>query len=87
MTLVLDQDIMPTSNGVRESISELSNLKESILEHILDLENDKQKISSTLNKYEEALEKCSSNYVPKIIDIPCSGVANFNFLSVGHDEL
>jgi|GEM_PF-3655704 len=79
LTLSIDQNIMPNIDDVREYISEEPDIKALILEHISDLAVEKNDIVLMLNKYAVELEKCRSDYYPKIIDVSCSGIDGFDF--------
>jgi hypothetical protein len=81
MTLTLNfrSDEMPTANDIRDSILEVDDMRQTLLEHVLGLEEDKTTYVSILEKNAENLEKCANDFIHRIIDIDCDKVAGFDF--------
>jgi len=70
-------------NRIREYIAgQGDNFRDSLLKHATTLERNKAGIVLMLEENFEDFEKCEADFAPKIIDILCSEVVNFDFMSV-----
>lgn len=83
LTLYIDPNDLTNKDELEEYIAKQGNVFVSDLTgHIQDAIEDKIKVVSIFSEYNEELAKCATDFIPKIINISCSDVADFDFMSV-----
>jgi hypothetical protein len=83
LTLYIDPNDITDKDDLEEYIAEQGEVfARDLAEHIQDAIEDRIKVVSIFNEYNEELANCVTDFVPKIINIPCSGVVAFDFLSI-----
>ena len=83
MTLIIDTDAVLTEENIRDTILNTPGyeLRSAFLGGLGELQEKRQKLFSVIAKLSDLTELCTESN-NKIIDIPCSGVADFDFMSV-----
>lgn len=83
LTLYIDPNDLTDKDELEEYIHTQGDIfARNFAEHIQDAIEDKIKVTSIFDGYEEELANCATDFVHKIIDVPCSAVNDFDFLSV-----
>ena len=82
ITLLIDYENFINEDKLRSSLSSIEDIKPILRRNIIQLNKMKDNLLLRIEQMASDMDKCDKIFVDKIIDIPCSGVDDFDFMSV-----